>query len=453
MKKIAFCGAAGNGISPLEQIMIKKGYEVYGSDRSFDEGKDTDRRLALESVGLKIIPQDGSGITQDMECVYASAALDENNPDIKAARRYNISVKSRSDLLEEIFHTYPKGIAVGGTAGKTTTTAMIGYVLDVLGQKPTMINGGMLCNYSHNPGLQNYLYNDGESCVIEADESDGSIKKYRPYIGLVNNISHDHTSIEKLVEYFSAFASHVTHALVVNYDCPRARELNSPVKKFTYSIGNDNADLTAKDVKAIENGIEYKLDGQTFHLNLIGKFNVSNALAAISACIMLGLDKFAAARALEGFNGVKVRLEKIGSRNGITVYNDFAHNPSKIEASLQALKDHPGRIIAMYQPHTPFSAVNTGDEVAEAVAKVLAPEDIMIMQEIYELTEKDVGITSANIINRIKENGHKNALFLPHKEDTREFIKKNVRPGDRVVIMGAHDNSLADFSRELLQVV
>ena len=453
MKKIAFCGAAGNGISPLEQIMIKKGYEVYGSDRNFDEGKDNDRRQALESVGLKIIPQDGSGITPDMECVYASAALDESNPDIKAARRYNIPVKSRSDLLEEIFHTYPKGIAVGGTAGKTTTTAMIGYVLDVLGQKPTMINGGMLCNYSQNPGLQNYLYNDGETCVIEADESDGSIKKYHPYIGLVNNISHDHTSIEKLVEYFSTFASHVTHALVVNYDCPRARELNSPAKKFTYSIGNDNADLTAKDVKAIENGIEYKLDGQTFHLNLIGKFNVSNALAAISACMMLGLDKFAAARALEGFNGVKVRLEKIGSRNGVTVYNDFAHNPSKIEASLQALKDHPGRIIAMYQPHTPFSAVNTGDEVADAVAKVLAPEDIMIMQEIYELTEKDVGITSANIINRIKENGHKNALFLPHKDDTREFIKENVRPGDRVVIMGAHDNSLADFSRELLQVV
>lgn len=453
MKKIAFCGAAGNGISPLEQIMIKKGYEVYGSDRSFDEGKDNDRRQALESVGLKIIPQDGSGITPDMECVYASAALDESNPDIKAARRYNIPVKSRSDLLEEIFHTYPKGIAVGGTAGKTTTTAMIGYVLDVLGQKPTMINGGMLCNYSQNPGLQNYLYNDGETCVIEADESDGSIKKYHPYIGLVNNISHDHTSIEKLVEYFSVFASHVTHALVVNYDCLRARELNSPAKKFTYSIGNDNADLTAKDVKAIENGIEYKLDGQTFHLNLIGKFNVSNALAAISACMMLGLDKFAAAHALEGFSGVKVRLEKIGSHNGVTVYNDFAHNPSKIEASLQALKDHPGRIIAMYQPHTPFSAVNTGDEVADAVAKVLAPEDIMIMQEIYELTEKDVGITSANIINRIKENGHKNALFLPHKDDTREFIKENVRPGDRVVIMGAHDNSLADFSRELLQVV
>ncbi len=453
MKKIAFCGAAGNGISPLEQIMLKRGYEVYGSDRSFDEGRDLARRQALESVGLKVIPQDGSGISPDMECVYASAALDNTNPDIKAANSLGIPVKSRSDLLEEIFRTYAKGIAVGGTAGKTTTTAMIGYILDVLGEKPTMINGGMLCNYENQPGLPNYLYNSGQTCVIEADESDGSIRKYHPYIGLVNNISHDHTSIEKLVEYFSSFATHVTHALIVNYDCPLARKLISPAKVFTYSIGNPQADLVAENVTAVENGIEYTLDGRTFRLNLIGRFNVSNALAAISACLMLGLDKFKAAEALEGFTGVKVRLEKIGTKNGITVYNDFAHNPSKIEASLAALKDHPGRIIAMYQPHTPFSAVNTGDEVADAVARVLAPEDVMIMQEIYELTEKDVGITSANIINRIKQNGHANALFLPHKEDTRRFIMDNARQGDRIVIMGAHDNSLADFSRELLAVI
>lgn len=453
MKKIAFCGAAGNGISPLEQIMLKKGYTVYGSDRGFDEGKDADRRQALESVGLKIIPQDGSGITPDIECVYASAALNEENPDIKAARKFNIPVKSRSDLLEEIFHTYAKGIAVGGTAGKTTTTAMIGYILDVLGQKPTMINGGMLCNYTNNSGLANYLYNNGEVCVIEADESDGSIRKYHPYIGLVNNISHDHTSIEKLVEYFSVFASHVTHALVVNYDCPRARKLQSPARIFTYSILDSQADLYANNIKAVEDGIEYSIEGRQFRLNLIGKFNVSNALAAISACMMLGLDKFAAAQALEGFSGVKVRLEKIGSKNGITIYNDFAHNPSKIEASLAALKDHPGRIIAMYQPHTPFSAVNTGDEVADAVAKVLAPEDIMLMQEIYELTPQDVGVSSANIINRIKQSGHNNALFLPHKDDTRKFIRENAKTGDRIVIMGAHDNSLADFSRELLNEI
>ncbi|MBE6448852.1 MAG: UDP-N-acetylmuramate--alanine ligase [Alphaproteobacteria bacterium] len=453
MTKIAFCGAAGNGISPLEQIMIKKGYEVYGSDRSFDEGLNQDRLEALSSVGLKIIPQNGSGITPDISCVYASAALDETNPDIKAARQQNIPVKSRSDLLSELFSEYSKGIAVGGTAGKTTTTAMIGYILDTLGYRPTMINGGMLCNYKDNPGLANYLYNDSEYCVIEADESDGSIRKYHPFIGVVNNISHDHTSIEKLVEYFTSFASHITGALVVNHDCPRASQLQTSARKITYSVGNPQADIYATDVHATENGICYALDGQTYNLNLIGKFNVSNALAAISACTILGIDKFAAAHALESFSGVKVRLEKIGTSKGVTVYNDFAHNPSKIEASLLALKDHPGRIIAMYQPHTPFSAVNTGDEVAAAVAKVLSPNDIMIMQEIYELTPQDVGISSANIINRIKENGHNNALFLPHKEDTRNFVIQNAKKGDRIVIMGAHDNSLADFSRELLKAI
>ena len=144
MKKIAFCAAAGNGISPLEQIMIKKGYEVYGSDSSFDEGLNQDRKAALESVGLKIVPQDGSAVFPDTECLYISSIINEENPDIKAARKYNVPVKKRSDLLEEIFSGYAKGIAVGGTAGKTTTTAMIGYILDRLGQKPCMINGGML---------------------------------------------------------------------------------------------------------------------------------------------------------------------------------------------------------------------------------------------------------------------------------------------------------------------
>ena len=451
MKKIAFSGAAGNGISPLEQIMALKGYQVYGSDYSFDIGKDLDRKQALEEVGVHIVPQDGSAITDDLDFLCVSAAINENNPDIKAALNKNIPIKKRSDLLQEIFSQYKYGIAVGGTAGKTTTTAMIGYVLDVLDKKPCMINGGALCNFSDRKGIQNYIYNEGDYCVIEADESDGSIRKYHPFVGIVNNISHDHTSMEKLFEYFSTFASHAEN-LIVNLDCPNASQLSHPHRK-TFSTKNPQADVYASNIKTIADGITYELEGKTFKLQLIGSFNVANALATIAACSVIGVDPQETAKALEGFTGIKVRLEKIGTVKGITVYNDFAHNPSKIEASLSALKDYPGRIIAMYQPHTPFSAVNTGDEVAAAVAKVLSPEDVMIMQEIYELTPQDVGITSLNIINRIKENGHEQALFLPHKEDTRKFVLENVRQGDRVVIMGAHDNSLADFSRELLKAI
>lgn len=452
-RKVVFSGASGNGMSPLEQILVKKGYEVYGTDMAFDQGLDHHNRQALEAAGIKIIPQDGSGITTDVECVYYSTALNENNPDIKAANALNIPLVKRYDLLAEIFSSYAKGIAVGGTAGKTSTTAMIGYILDRLGQKPCMINGGMLCNYENNVGLPNYIYNENDICVIEADESNGSIQKYYPYIGIVNNISHDHTSMEKLIEYFSNFASHVQYGLIVNYDCPLARNLKSAKKTFTFSTKDSKADIFAYNIKASNHGIDYSIDGKSFRLNLLGRFNVSNALAAISACILLGIDKFDAAKALENFTGTNRRLEIAGTSKDILFVDDFAHNPSKVSASLSALKDYPGRVIAMYQPHTPFSAVNTGDEMATEIVKILGDDDIMIFQEIYELTPNDVGITSNNIVNKIKELGHKNALFLPHKEDTRQFILQNARAGDSVIIMGAHDNSLPDFCRQLLNEI
>ncbi len=452
MKKIAFCAAAGNGISPLEQIMIKKGYEVYGSDQSFDIGLNLDRKKALESVGLKICPQDGSCVAPDTECLYISSIINENNPDVKAARTYNIPVKKRSDLLQEIFSQYEQNIAVGGTAGKTTTTAMIGYILDVLGKKPCMINGGMLCNFSDRPGLPNYIYNENDICVIEADESDGSIQKYHPYIGIVNNISHDHTSMEKLMEYFSNFASHVRHTLIVNADCPQASTLTSPNGILRFSTLNPNADLYAYDIKAVQQGVEYKLDGRTFTLDIIGRFNVSNALAAIAACTVLGVDKYEAAKVLESFRGIKVRLEKIGSSKDITFYADFAHNPSKIAASAAAIKEHSGRLIMMYQPHTPFSVRNTGDEVAMELAKVISPEDIVLMQEIYEITPQDT-VSSRDIINKLKSDGHDNSYFMPGKKETRKFILENARPGDCVVIMGAHDNSLPAFCEEIMKAI
>lgn len=451
MKKIAFSGAAGNGISPLEQIMVLKGYSVYGSDHSFDIGKDTDRKEALESVGIKIVPQDGSAISPDTEYLCISAALKEENPDIKKARDLNIPIKYRSDLLQELLSQYRFGIAVGGTAGKTTTTAMIGYILHSLNKKPCMVNGGALCNFANRKGIPNYIYNEGEICVIEADESDGSIQKYHPYIGIINNIGNDHTSMDKLLGYFNTFASH-SQNLIINLDCPKASGIKHPSTK-TFSITNPDADFYAHSITPTPQGINYILNNKEYSLNILGRFNIYNALAAIAACSFFNISAEEAANTLSSFTGVKTRLEKISSNNDVIIFNDFAHNPSKIKAALSALKDYPGRIIAMYQPHTPFSAVNTGDETADNIAEVLSPEDIIIFQEIYELTPKDIGISSANIINRIKTNGHKNAFFLPQKQDTLKFILDNVKANDRIIIMGAHDNSLADFCKEISEKI
>lgn len=163
-------------MSALAQILKLRGNEVYGSDRSFDQGKDEANKKALEEIGIVIKPQDGSAVADNLETLYVSTAVEDSIPDVKAALEKNIPIKKRSDLLAEIFHQYPYNIAVGGTSGKTTTTAMIGYILDTLGKKPCVINGGLLLNYTGRKGIPNIIYNQGDICVIEADESDGSIE-------------------------------------------------------------------------------------------------------------------------------------------------------------------------------------------------------------------------------------------------------------------------------------
>lgn len=453
MTKVCFCGISGNGMSPLAQILSLKGCQVYGSDRSFDAGNDAKNRQALLDMGITLVPQDGSGITADTETVYVSAALDENNPDVKAARAFNIPVKKRSDLLAELFAEYPLGIAVGGTSGKTTTTAMIGYVLDMLNHKPCMINGGLLRNYEQLKGLPNFIYNQDKICVIEADESDGSICKYHPHIGLINNISHDHTSMENLLKYFNTFAANTQDVLVVNDDCALSRNIKHAKKTISFSLQNPASDYFAEKITCLPHGTEYTFRGRVFRLQLFGAFNVANALAAIAVCAEAGIDPVKTAETLEGFNGIKRRLEIVGTtRNNITLIDDFAHNPSKIGSSLKALKEYDSRLIVMYQSHSPFSAYNTGDEVAEVIAKTLDDNDIFLMPEVYMLDKKiDKGITADNIIRAARKYGLKNALFTETKAAAHDYILQHAQPGDRIVIMGARDNSLPDFSRRLLQ--
>ena len=451
MTKVSFCGISGSGMSALAQILKLRGNEVYGSDRSFDQGKDQANKKALEEIGIVIKQQDGSAVADDLETLYVSTAVEDSIPDVKAALEKNVPIKKRSDLLAEIFHQYPYNIAVGGTSGKTTTTAMIGYILDTLGKKPCVINGGLLLNYTGRKGIPNIIYNQGDICVIEADESDGSICKYHPQIALVNNISHDHTSMENLIGYFQTFADNTKGTLVVNGDCELTRNLKHD-RKTTFSVKDPAADFFADGIKCLPDGVEYNFRGQTFRLNLFGAFNVSNALAAIAVCAEAGLDPLAAAKTLEGFSGIKRRLEIVGTTGrGITLIDDFAHNPSKIASSLSALKEYPRRLLVMYQSHSPFSAFNTGSEVAAEVARVLGPDDIFVMPEVYMLDKNvDKGISAANIVDAVRKNGHNNAYFLDTRENVHKFILENAKDGDCVVIMGARDNSLPYFSRQLL---
>lgn len=452
MKKVSFCGISGSGMSALAQILKFRGYEVRGSDRSFDQGKDTENKLALENIGIKIFPQNGSAITSDLDCLYISSAVEEKIPDVKKALSLNIPIQKRSDLLAQIFNATPLSIAVGGTSGKTTTTAMIGYILNVLGQKPTVINGGLFKNDTKQKGIPNVLLGSHELCVAEADESDGSIEKYLPAIAVITNIGQDHKSLDELQKLFTEFALKASMGVVANADCALSApllKLEAPLK--TFSIRNPGADIYLSKIKPLPNGLSYVLNGQEFKLQLPGVFNAANAAAAFAACAFMGILPEESAKALEGFLGTKRRLDIVGTKKGITIIDDFAHNPDKVRASISALRNYEGRLLVMFQAHG-FSPMRMmGREIMQSFAKTLQKSDKLFMPEIFYVggtVTRD--ISSKDLIDYASSLGV-DARFYQTRDEIKEQLTALAQEGDRIVIMGARDNTLPLFCKEILE--
>lgn len=445
MSKICFSGISGNGVNPLARIMKLEGYDVIGTDKAFDIGLAQNRKKELEDLGIAIFPQDGSAVSDDVKTLYISTAIGTSNPDIVVARQKNIPIKTRPDLLAEIFHKYKYNIAVGGTSGKTTTTAMIGYILNTLDKKPCMINGDFLTNYN-----SNFIYNKGDICVIEADESNKTIEQYNPYITLITNVSVDHMPLVEVKKVFENVALKAKYGLVLNADCINSDDIkNENVKTIYFSTIDKSADVFAYDIDTIPNGCEYKIDGHKFKLKLMGYFNVENAIAAIAVCSLLGIDKLDSAKALEGFLGTKRRLERIGEKNHITVINDFAHNPEKVSASVNALKKYDGRLIVMFQPHGSDPMHLYGRSIIESFSRTLDSDDILLMPEIFFTGKTDERISSQDLVDYAHEL-RINATFTTTKENAKNIIIKEAKPSDRIIIMGARDPDLEDFCKEIL---
>ena len=451
MKKVCFCGISGSGMSSLAQIMKLSGYDVCGSDRNFDLGRDLSTKKALEKIGIKIYPQDGSALSWDLAWLCASTAVEDSIPDIKVAKEKNVSIKTRPQLLAELFNSAKYGIAVGGTSGKTTTTAMIGYILDKAHKNPCMINGGLLKDYEGIFAVPNIIYNQGDICVVEADESNGSIDLYNPYISLINNISADHKSLDELTELFLNFANRTAHSVIINDDYELCRQITHQ-RLIRFSICNPQAEFFADNITPLSHGTRYDFAGKTFTLNLIGAFNVANALAAIAVCSEMGIDKYVAAEILQNFHGTKRRLEVIGEKSGITVIDDFAHNPDKVKASVCALRQYAGRLIIMFQPHGFGPMRSLGKEIVSEFVHNMHSDDILIMPEIFFVggtVTKD--ISSADLIAYARSLGKKEAYFAADKNAATAKILASAQTGDRIVIMGARDNSLTDLCYQILE--
>ncbi len=459
-KHYFFCGIGGSGMLPLAMILKSQGHQVEGSDRALDQGRTGQKFAFLEGQGIPLYPQNGTGLRDAAQILVASAAVEDTVPDIKAANTLGLTRITRATLLAGLFNAAPRSIGVAGTSGKSTTTGMIGWILHHAGHEPTIVNGAVMKNFvsAENPFASAAAGRD-DLFVSEVDESDGSIAQYTPHIAVINNIALDHKPMDELRPLFSDYADKAATA-VLNLDNDETAALAAKLpegKVLTYSLENENADVFGTNLEPRPNGIGFDVvsnsEGAQAHIKLQvpGAHNVSNALAAIAAAYACGVDLRHAAEALNLFSGIRRRLEWVGSTEGITVIDDFAHNPDKIAASLETLHAFPGRLLVMFQPHGFGPLRLMKDQFIACFAEWLASNDVLIMPEpVYfgGTVERTVG--SQDIAAGVQAAGRQ-AIALEDRAACGDKIVDLATSGDRIVIMGARDDTLSQFAADLLK--
>lgn len=455
-----FCGIGGSGMLPLAQIVQGRGASVAGSDRSRDQGRTPEKFAALETQGFTLFPQDGSGIVSKDQVLVASAAVEDTVPEMIRAKELGCLRLTRAELNSILFNTSGAGIAIAGTSGKSTVTGMLGWIMQAAGREPTIMNGAVMKNFvTPEHPIASAVVGSRSIYVSEVDESDGSIALYRPAVGVLLNVSLDHKSMDELRVLFGDYLAR-SRIAAINADDPEALALlpraqqviNFAIDQPRAQIGivpgsvADGPTRQAATVVDRHDGSEHALV-----LGMPGRHNLANALAAIAGAAAAGVPVAASVKALGSFAGLARRFDVLGtSPSGMTVIDDFGHNPEKCAATLRTLKAHPGRVIAFFQPHGYGPLRQMGTELAETFARELGPDDVTIMCDpVYFGGTVDRSEGTDRIIGLIEAAGGR-AEHIPAREDCADRIVALARPGDRIVVMGARDDTLTLFARDIL---
>jgi UDP-N-acetylmuramate--alanine ligase len=450
-----FCGVGGSGMLPLACIVRATGAEVAGSDRALDAGRLAPKFAFLQGQGIRLSPQDGSGLAPGMTLV-TSAAVEATIPDVVRARELGLPHLTRPELLSQLLNRASRSVAVGGTSGKSTVTGMIGWILHELGSRPTVMNGAVMKNFvSADTPFASALVGDPDLFVSEVDESDGSIALYRPTVALLNNVSLDHKELDELRELFGGFLA-ASGTAVVNFDDAESLAIAAGVGNVLgYGFEADDALVRGSGLSLHPSGARFDVAAQgqsvSVDLALPGRHNALNALGALAAVHALGLDLAAAAAALGRFAGLKRRLETVGTASGVTVIDDFAHNPDKIAATLATLTAAPGRMLLFFQPHGYGPLAKMGEELAATFASGMRSDDLLLLSDpVYQGGTVDRSRGSDWLAEAVGHAGGR-AEHLPGRPAIAARLLEQAQAGDRIAILGARDDTLSEFAAELLR--
>jgi len=456
-----FCGIGGSGMLPLATILRSQGARVAGSDRSLDQGRTGDKFDFLRRQGIALFPQDGSGLNSPGQVLVASAAIEETVPDVAAALRLGAERLTRAELLARLFNAAPLSIGVAGTSGKSTVTGMIAWILHHAGRDPTAMNGAVMKNFATpDSPFASALVGRGGPFVSEVDESDGSIALYRPTIAVLNNVSLDHKSLEELRGLFLDFALRA-QKVVINLDDPETRALADripPERKVTFSFRDSSADLYSPGIEAGAGRAEFAVrrGGESLpaRVHLWGAHNAVNGMAALAAATAAGIPLGSAVEALAGFTGLRRRFEMVGERGGVAVIDDFGHNPDKIAATLRAARiGLEGRLLLFFQPHGFGPLRLMKDALAQTFVQGMAPGDRLILCDpVYFGGTVDRSVGSAELVEAVNAAG-RSAEHVPARADAGARLAALAAPGDRIVIMGARDDTLSQFAMDVLEAL
>jgi UDP-N-acetylmuramate--alanine ligase len=452
-----FVGIGGSGMMPLATILSGRGAIVAGSDRSLDQGRVPGKFADLERRGVRLFAQDGSGITSPDQLVIASAAIETSVPDLVAADRLGCGRASRAEMLSALFNASELPIGVAGTSGKSTVTGMIGWILHACGRSPTVMNGAVMKNFaSPDAPFASALVGTGEAFVSEVDESDGSIAAYRPRIAVLNNVSLDHKEMAELRRLFAGFIA-TAETAIVNIDNDEAAALAAalpPAQVATFALDLD-ADFVARRVVEAPFSVAFDLVAGggaplPVTLQVPGRHNVANALAAIAAAVASGVPIADAVTAIASFTGLRRRFELVGEARGVAVIDDFGHNPDKIAATLDTLHAFPGRLLLLFQPHGYGPLKVMGEELVAMFAQRLAADDLLVLPDpVYHGGTVERSVTSADIAARIAAAG-RDARHIAARDAAAAALVAVARAGDRIVVMGARDDTLGILAAEMV---